>query len=78
MMTALVDCLGPLPTALSTGSARRRSALAIVIIGCALSIARLTRVFQPILMLLLHRCIGLTEEQRKPGPRLRVTRPESI
>ncbi len=56
MMTALVDGLGLLPAALSTriGSQTQRP-LAIVVIGGAISIALLTRVFQPTLMYLLHR-----------------------
>jgi cobalt-zinc-cadmium resistance protein CzcA len=65
MMTALVDGLGLLPAALSTRiGAQTQRPLAIVVIGGAISIALLTRVFQPILMLLLHRYIGLDEEQR--------------
>ena len=68
MMTALVDGLGLLPAALSTRiGAQTQRPLAIVVIGGAVSIALLTRVFQPILMLLLHRYIGLTEEARDAG-----------
>ena len=68
MMTALVDGLGLLPAALSTRiGAQTQRPLAIVVIGGAVSIALLTRVFQPILMLLLHRYIGLTEEARTTG-----------
>ncbi len=66
MMTALVDGLGLLPAALSTRiGAQTQRPLAIVVIGGAISIALLTRVFQPILMLLLHRYIGLTDEGRE-------------
>jgi heavy metal efflux system protein len=69
MMTALVDGLGLLPAAMSTRiGAQTQRPLAIVVIGGALSIALLTRVFQPILMLLLHRYIGLAEEQRRIRP----------
>jgi cobalt-zinc-cadmium resistance protein CzcA len=68
MMTALVDGLGLLPAALSTRiGAQTQRPLAIVVIGGAISIALLTRVFQPVLVLLLHRYIGLTDEQR-PAP----------
>jgi heavy metal efflux system protein len=66
MMTALVDGLGLLPAALSTRiGAQTQRPLAIVVIGGAISIALLTRIFHPILILLLRRYIGLTEEQRK-------------
>jgi heavy metal efflux system protein len=69
MMTALVDGLGLLPAALSTRiGAQTQRPLAIVVIGGAISIALLTRVFQPILMLLLHRYIGLTEAERRTVP----------
>ncbi len=66
MMTALVDGLGLLPAALSTRiGAQTQRPLAIVVIGGAISIALLTRVFQPTLMYLLHRQIGLTD---RTGP----------
>jgi cobalt-zinc-cadmium resistance protein CzcA len=69
MMTAMVGGLGLLPAALSTRiGAQTQRPLAIVVIGGAVSIALLTRVFQPILMLLLHRYIGLTEEARGTSP----------
>ena len=56
MMTALVDGLGPLPVALSTRiGAQTQRLLATVVIGGAISIALLTRVFQPTLVYLLHR-----------------------
>ncbi|HLW71737.1 MAG TPA: CusA/CzcA family heavy metal efflux RND transporter [Candidatus Binataceae bacterium] len=65
MMTALVDGLGLLPAALSTRiGAQTQRPLAIVVIGGALSIALLTRVFQPTLMFLFRRYIGLSEERR--------------
>lgn len=68
MMTALVDGLGLLPAALSTRiGAQTQRPLAIVVIGGAISIALLTRLFHPILVYLLHRYIGLSEDQRKPG-----------
>ena len=38
-----------------------------MVIGAAVSIALLNGVFQPILMLLAHRYIGLSEEQRTIG-----------
>ncbi|HLX38448.1 MAG TPA: efflux RND transporter permease subunit, partial [Candidatus Binataceae bacterium] len=62
MMTALVDGLGLLPAALSTRiGAQTQRPLAIVVIGGAVSIALLTRVFQPTLMYVLHRYIGLLD-----------------
>ncbi len=77
MMTALVDGLGLLPAALSTRiGAQTQRPLAIVVIGGALSIALLTRVFQPILVYLLHRYIGLTEERRTAE--LRIVPPEDL
>jgi heavy metal efflux system protein len=60
MMTALVDGLGLLPAALSTRiGAQTQRPLAIVVIGGAMAIALLTRVFQPTLVYLLHRPLGL-------------------
>jgi cobalt-zinc-cadmium resistance protein CzcA len=65
MMTALVDGLGLLPAALSTRiGAQTQRPLAIVVIGGAISIALLTRVFQPTLVYLLRRPLGLTDERR--------------
>jgi len=62
MMTALVDGLGLLPAALSTRiGAQTQRPLAIVVIGGAIAIALLTRVFQPTLMYVLHNYIGLTD-----------------
>jgi cobalt-zinc-cadmium resistance protein CzcA len=62
MMTALVDGLGLLPAALSTRiGAQTQRPLAIVVIGGAASIALLTRVFQPTLVYLLRRPLGLTD-----------------
>ncbi|HYB91708.1 MAG TPA: CusA/CzcA family heavy metal efflux RND transporter [Candidatus Binataceae bacterium] len=62
MMTALVDGLGLLPAALSTRiGAQTQRPLAIVVIGGSISIALLTRVFQPTLVYLLHNYIGLTD-----------------
>jgi heavy metal efflux system protein len=62
MMTALVDGLGLLPAALSTRiGAQTQRPLAIVVIGGAISIALLTRVFQPTLMYVLRNYIGLAE-----------------
>jgi heavy metal efflux system protein len=64
MMTALVDGLGLLPAALSTKiGAQTQRPLAIVVIGGAISIALLTRVFQPTLMYVLHNYIGLTDDR---------------
>ncbi|SRR5579875_520007 len=64
MMTALVDGLGLLPAALSTKiGAQTQRPLAIVVIGGAISIALLTRVFQPTLMYVLHDYIGLTDNR---------------
>jgi heavy metal efflux system protein len=68
MMTALVDGLGLLPAALSTRiGAQTQRPLAIVVIGGAISIALLTRVFQPTLVYVLHRQLGLTDDGR-PAP----------
>jgi len=65
MMTALVDGLGLLPAALSTRiGAQTQRPLAIVVIGGAISIALLTRVFQPTLVYLLRRPLGLIDERR--------------
>jgi cobalt-zinc-cadmium resistance protein CzcA len=67
-MTALVDGLGLLPAALSTRiGAQTQRPLAIVVIGGAISIAFLTRVFQPTLMYLLHHQIGLDHERARPA-----------
>jgi len=66
IMTALVDGLGLLPAALSTRiGAQTQRPLAIVIIGGCCSIALLTRVFQPTLVYLFHRQLGLTEDARR-------------
>ncbi len=68
MMTALVDGLGLLPAALSTRiGAQTQRPLAIVVIGGAVSIALLTRVFQPTLMYVLHRYIGLLDNNERFG-----------
>jgi cobalt-zinc-cadmium resistance protein CzcA len=65
MMTALVDGLGLLPAALSTRiGAQTQRPLAIVVIGGAISIALLTRVFQPTLVYVLHNYVGLSEDYR--------------
>jgi len=62
MMTALVDGLGLLPAALSTRiGAQTQRPLAIVVIGGAISIALLTRVFHPTLVYVLRRQLGLTD-----------------
>ena len=67
MMTALVDGLGLLPAALSTRiGAQTQRPLAIVVIGGAISIALLTRVFHPTLVYLLRRPLGLTDERSAP------------
>jgi heavy metal efflux system protein len=67
MMTALVDGLGLLPAALSTRiGAQTQRPLAIVVIGGAISIALLTRVFQPTLVYLFRRPLGLSDERRVP------------
>jgi cobalt-zinc-cadmium resistance protein CzcA len=63
MMTALVSVLGLTPAALSTRiGAQTQRPLAIVVIGGALSIALLTRVFMPTLVYLFHERLGLTDE----------------
>jgi heavy metal efflux system protein len=77
MMTALVDGLGLLPAALSTRiGAQTQRPLAILVIGGAVSIALLTRVFHPTLVSVLHRYIGLTEDHRTLTG-LQPTGPES-
>ncbi len=66
MMTALVDCLGLLPAALSTRiGAQTQRPLAIVVIGGALAIALLTRVLQPVLIYLCHRRLRLADQDRE-------------
>jgi heavy metal efflux system protein len=63
MMTALVDGLGLLPAALSTRiGAQAQRPLAIVVIGGAISIALLTRVFHPTLVYVFHKQLGLNDE----------------
>lgn len=63
MMTVLVDGLGLLPAALSTRvGAQAQRPLAIVVIGGAISIALLTRVFHPTLVYVFHKQLGLTDE----------------
>ena len=69
MMTALVDGLGLLPAALSTRiGAQTQRPLAIVVIGGAISIALLTRVFHPTLVYLLAGPLRLTEDRREQTP----------
>jgi heavy metal efflux system protein len=70
MMTALVDGLGLLPAALSTRiGAQTQRPLAIVVIGGAVSIALLTRVFHPTLVYVLHKQLGLNDDgDRKEAP----------
>lgn len=64
MMTALVDCLGLLPAALSTRiGAQTQRPLAIVVIGGSLAIALVTRVLQPIMIFLCHRRLRLAESR---------------
>lgn len=63
MMTALVDGLGLLPAALSTRiGAQTQRPLAVVVIGGAISIALLTRVFHPTLVYVFHKQLGLSDE----------------
>jgi len=72
MMTALVDGLGLLPAALSTRiGAQAQRPLAIVVIGGAISIALLTRVFHPTLVYVFHKQLGLTDG-RRPEPQERA------
>jgi heavy metal efflux system protein len=67
MMTALVDGLGLLPAAVSTRiGAQTQRPLAIVVIGGAISVALLTRVFHPTLVYLLRRPLGLSDERSTP------------
>jgi heavy metal efflux system protein len=62
MMTDLVDALGLLPAAISTRiGAQTQRPLAIVVIGGALAILLLTRVFQPVLIYLSHRRLRIAE-----------------
>ena len=68
MMTALVDGLGLLPAALSHRiGAQTQRPLAIVVIGGAASIALLTRVFQPTLVWVFHRQVGLIDPEERNG-----------
>ena len=68
MMTDLVDALGLLPAALSTRiGAQTQRPLAIVVIGGALAILLLTRIFQPVLIYLSHRRLRIAD-QRKTAP----------
>jgi heavy metal efflux system protein len=63
MMTALVDGLGLLPAAMSTRiGAQAQKPLAIVVIGGAISVALLTRVFHPTLVYVFQKQLGLTDE----------------
>jgi cobalt-zinc-cadmium resistance protein CzcA len=62
MMTDLVDALGLLPAALSTRiGAQTQRPLAIVVIGGALAILLLTRIFQPVLIYLSHRRLRIAD-----------------
>ncbi len=64
MMTDLVDAFGLLPMALSMRiGAQTQRPLAIVVIGGALTILLLTRIFQPVLIYLCHRRLRLKEVQ---------------
>src|SRR5271166_6055678 len=68
MMTALVDGLGLLPAALSTRiGAQTQRPLAIVVIGGAISIALLTRVFHPTLVYVFRKQLGLNDHNERPG-----------
>jgi cobalt-zinc-cadmium resistance protein CzcA len=63
MMTALVDGLGLLPAAMSTRiGAQAQRPLAVVVIGGAISIALLTRVFHPTLVYVFQKQLGLSDE----------------
>jgi cobalt-zinc-cadmium resistance protein CzcA len=67
MMIALVDGLGLLPAALSSRiGAQTQRPLAIVVIGGAVSIALLTQIFQPTLVYLLRKPLGLIDERTRP------------
>ena len=73
MMTALVDGLGLLPAALSTRiGAQTQRPLAIVVIGGALAIAILTRVFQPVLVYVFHRRLRLADRRWREADRQHV------
>jgi heavy metal efflux system protein len=62
----LVDGLGLLPAAVSTRiGAQTQRPLAIVVIGGAISIALLTRVFHPTLVYLFAGPLRLTEDRRE-------------
>jgi len=63
LMTTMVAMIGLMPAALSHGiGSETQKPLAIVVIGGALILTILPRLFQPAMLLLLHR--------RKPTPRL--------
>ncbi len=62
IMTAMVDCVGLLPAALSTKiGAQTQKPLAIVVIGGAIAIMVITRLLQPILIYLCHRRLRLAD-----------------
>jgi cobalt-zinc-cadmium resistance protein CzcA len=64
IMTALVDCVGLLPAALSTRiGAQTQRPLAVVVIGGALAIMILTRLLQPVLIYLFHWRLRLADER---------------
>jgi cobalt-zinc-cadmium resistance protein CzcA len=64
IMTALVDGIGLLPAALSTRiGAQTQRPLAIVVIGGAMAIILVTRIFQPVLIYLLHRRLRLADQR---------------
>ncbi len=65
LMTTLVATLGLLPAALATGiGSQTQKPLAIVVIGGSLTLALLSRVLQPPLLLLAHR-LGSTQRPQK-------------
>jgi cobalt-zinc-cadmium resistance protein CzcA len=67
LMTTLVAMFGLLPAALSNGiGAQTQKPLAIVVIGGSLSLAILTRILQPPLLVLAHR--WLDERRGGEGP----------
>lgn len=66
LMTSLVAMLGLLPAALSNAiGAQTQKPLAVVVIGGALFVAFVTRLFRPPMLLLARRWVPLPESRRK-------------
>jgi cobalt-zinc-cadmium resistance protein CzcA len=69
LMTTLVATLGLLPAALSTGiGAQSQKPLAIVVIGGSLTLALLTQVMSPTLLVFVHRLVDRGERAPQASP----------